>query len=124
MAQKALAASPLNTASTPATAAPTPRKAAASEPGDIQVINNYATLHARTDYIDHDDGRKRYLLRMWMNLPDSVQLSPDFAAFVRRGIPALKKAAAPGARPRIPPRRSAAPSARAPRGRPAHPYRR
>jgi alpha-ketoglutarate-dependent taurine dioxygenase len=63
------------------------------EPGDIQVINNYATLHARTDYIDHDDGRKRYLLRMWINLPDSVQLSPDFAAFVRRGIPALKEAA-------------------------------
>lgn len=63
------------------------------EPGDIQVINNYTTLHARTDYIDHDDGRKRYLLRMWINLPDSVQLSPDFAAFVRRGIPALKKAA-------------------------------
>lgn len=63
------------------------------EPGDIQVINNYATLHARTDYVDHDDGRKRYLLRMWINLPESVQLSPDFAAFVRRGIPALKKAA-------------------------------
>lgn len=63
------------------------------EPGDIQIINNYATLHARTDYIDHDDGRKRYLLRMWMNLPDNVQLSEDFAAFVRRGIPALKKAA-------------------------------
>ena len=62
-------------------------------PGDIQIINNYATLHARTDYIDHDDGRKRYLLRMWLNLPDSVQLSPDFAAFVRRGIPAQKKAA-------------------------------
>ncbi|HSW17207.1 MAG TPA: TauD/TfdA family dioxygenase [Ramlibacter sp.] len=63
------------------------------EPGDIQIINNYATLHARTDYVDHDDGRKRYLLRMWINLPDNVQLSPDFAAFVRRGIPALKKAA-------------------------------
>ncbi len=63
------------------------------EPGDIQVINNYATLHARTDYVDHDDGRKRYLLRMWMNLPDSAQLSPDFAAFVRRGIPAQKEAA-------------------------------
>ena len=58
------------------------------EPGDIQIINNYMTLHARTDYVDHDDGRKRYLLRMWINLPDSVQLSPDFAQFVRRGIPA------------------------------------
>jgi hypothetical protein len=30
---------------------------------------------------------------MWINLDDSVQLSPDFAAFVRRGIPALAKAA-------------------------------
>lgn len=57
------------------------------EPGDIQIINNYMTLHSRTHYIDHDDGRKRYLLRMWINLPDSVQLSPDFAQFVRRGIP-------------------------------------
>lgn len=63
------------------------------EPGDIQVINNYITLHSRSNYLDHDDGRKRYLLRMWINLPDSVQLSPDFAAFVRRGIPALKAAA-------------------------------
>lgn len=63
------------------------------EPGDIQIINNYITLHARSNYFDHDDGRKRYLLRMWINLEDSVQLSPDFASFVRRGIPALKQAA-------------------------------
>lgn len=63
------------------------------EPGDIQIINNYVTLHSRSNYIDHDDGRKRYLLRMWINLPDSVQLSPDFAAFVRRGIPAQTVAA-------------------------------
>lgn len=65
------------------------------EPGDIQIINNYITLHARTNYIDHDDGRKRYLLRMWINLPNSVQLSEDFASFVRRGIPAQKKVAQP-----------------------------
>ena len=63
------------------------------EPGDIQLINNYATLHSRTDYVDHDDGRKRYLLRMWINLPDHVQLSRDFATFVRRGIPAGRVAA-------------------------------
>lgn len=61
------------------------------EPGDIQIINNYITLHSRTHYIDHPDGRKRYLLRMWINLENSVQLSPDFAAFVRRGIPAQNK---------------------------------
>ncbi|MDP3925798.1 MAG: TauD/TfdA family dioxygenase, partial [Hydrogenophaga sp.] len=50
------------------------------EPGDIQIINNYITLHSRSNYFDHDDGRKRYLLRMWINLEDSVQLSPDFAS--------------------------------------------
>lgn len=57
------------------------------EPGDIQIINNYITLHSRTDYLDHEDGRKRYLLRMWVNQPDSTQLSDGFAAYVRRGIP-------------------------------------
>ncbi|NPT43108.1 TauD/TfdA family dioxygenase [Paraburkholderia sp. 1N] len=61
------------------------------EPGDIQVINNFATLHSRSEYFDHEDGRKRYLLRMWVNLENSVQLSPDFAEFVRRGIPAAPK---------------------------------
>ena len=60
------------------------------EPGDIQIINNYITLHSRSNYIDHDDGRKRYLLRMWLNLPDNVQLSKGFADFVRRGIPARR----------------------------------
>lgn len=63
------------------------------EPGDIQIINNYITLHSRSNYFDHEDGRKRYLLRMWINLEDSFQLSPDFAAFVRRGIPAIKQTA-------------------------------
>lgn len=63
------------------------------EPGDIQIINNFITLHSRTHYFDHDDGRKRYLLRMWINLHNSIQLSPDFAAFVRRGIPAQNKKA-------------------------------
>ncbi len=62
------------------------------EPGDIQIINNYMTLHSRSSYIDHDDGRKRYLLRMWINLMDGAQLSPDFASFVRRGIPAKRQA--------------------------------
>lgn len=61
------------------------------EKGDIQMINNYITIHSRTNYIDHEDGRKRYLLRMWINQPDSVQLSEGFAALVRRGIPAQQK---------------------------------
>jgi hypothetical protein len=56
------------------------------EPGDIQIINNFRTLHSRSEYIDHDDGRKRYLLRMWINMHQGSPLSPEFAAYVRRGI--------------------------------------
>ena len=44
------------------------------------------------------NGRNKKAVKVWdkrefKNLDDSVQLSPDFAAFVRRGIPALAKAA-------------------------------
>lgn len=63
------------------------------EKGDIQIINNYITLHSRSNYIDWEDGRKRFLLRMWINLPNSVQLSEGFAGLVRRGIPAKPTAA-------------------------------
>lgn len=65
------------------------------EPGDIQIINNYITLHARTNYIDAKEGPKRFLLRMWINLTNHVQLSPDFAEFVRRGIPATPSSSKP-----------------------------
>ncbi len=34
-------------------------------PGDIQLINNYVTLHSRTAYRD-GPGRKRHLLRVWI----------------------------------------------------------
>ena len=41
------------------------------EPGDIQFLNNRTVLHARTDYVDHDDPRqKRHLFRVWMMVPD------------------------------------------------------
>jgi hypothetical protein len=39
--------------------------------GDIQLINNHTTLHARTAYEDHDEpGRQRHLLRMWIAVSD------------------------------------------------------
>jgi alpha-ketoglutarate-dependent taurine dioxygenase len=56
------------------------------EPGDIQIINNFRTLHSRSEYIDHEDGRKRLLLRMWINMHHGSPLSLEFAAYVRRGI--------------------------------------
>jgi len=39
------------------------------EPGDIQLLSNHTNLHARTDYVDHeDDAEKRHLLRLWLSL--------------------------------------------------------
>jgi hypothetical protein len=47
------------------------------KPGDIQVGNNYGTLHSRTKYQDHaDPALKRHLLRTWLTLPNGRQL-PD-----------------------------------------------
>lgn len=38
--------------------------------GDIQFLNNRTILHARTDYIEHDDpALKRHLLRLWLMIP-------------------------------------------------------
>ena len=37
------------------------------QPGDIQFINNYHVLHARTAFEDHPEpGRKRFLKRLWL----------------------------------------------------------
>jgi hypothetical protein len=40
------------------------------EPGDIQLISNHATLHARTAYEDGAGPEKRHLLRLWLSLRD------------------------------------------------------
>jgi hypothetical protein len=41
------------------------------EPGDIQLLNNFVTFHARTDFVDADDpAKKRHMLRLWLQLPD------------------------------------------------------
>ena len=39
------------------------------ERGDMQFINNYTTLHSRTEYIDHDDKKqRRHLVRLWLRM--------------------------------------------------------
>jgi alpha-ketoglutarate-dependent taurine dioxygenase len=41
------------------------------EPGDIQLISNHFTLHARTAYEDGDaPAQRRHLLRLWLSLRD------------------------------------------------------
>ncbi len=66
------------------------------DPGDIQILNNHVTLHARTHFDDHDEpDRKRHLLRMWLSMPNTRPLSPELgqiykdrrAGAVRGGFP-------------------------------------
>jgi hypothetical protein len=46
-------------------------------PGDMQILNNHVTLHARTHYEDYEEpDRKRHLLRMWLSMPNTRPLSP------------------------------------------------
>jgi hypothetical protein len=48
--------------------------------GDIQFLNNYLVLHARTDYEDWPEPeRKRDLLRLWLTVRRSLDLPDDFA---------------------------------------------
>ncbi len=46
--------------------------------GDIQLLNNHAILHSRTDFEDFEEpDRKRHLLRLWLRTPGYAEL-PDF----------------------------------------------
>ncbi len=44
------------------------------EPGDLQFANNYAVLHSRNDFEDHDDpAQRRRLLRLWLKMPNAAR---------------------------------------------------
>ena len=56
------------------------------QPGDIQLLNNHTTLHSRTGYEDHDEPeKKRFLLRLWLNVPNGRPLAPAFADRLNSG---------------------------------------
>ena len=49
------------------------------EPGDIQLLNNHVTYHARTAFEDDESaGRDRLLYRLWLSMPNSRPLPPGF----------------------------------------------
>lgn len=51
------------------------------KPGDIVLLNNFVTLHRRTEFEDDDDpDRRRHLLRLWLAMPNSRPLDPMFRA--------------------------------------------
>jgi hypothetical protein len=56
------------------------------EPGDLQFANNYAVLHSRTDFEDHEDtATRRRMLRLWLKMPNARELAPEFPG--RNGFP-------------------------------------
>ncbi|WP_165793668.1 TauD/TfdA family dioxygenase [Hyphococcus luteus] len=56
------------------------------QPGDIQIVNNYSVLHARTAYEDYEDPSQwRLLLRLWLNTP-AAKPPESIARFTRRGF--------------------------------------
>ncbi len=62
------------------------------EPGDLQLANNYAVLHSRTEFVDHEDlAQRRRMLRLWLKMPNARALAPEFPG--RNGFPAPAEAA-------------------------------
>ncbi|MBT5267121.1 MAG: TauD/TfdA family dioxygenase [Rhodospirillaceae bacterium] len=45
------------------------------QPGDIQIANNFAVLHARDPFDDFDEpDQKRHMIRLWLGLPEGRTL--------------------------------------------------
>ena len=56
------------------------------QPGDIQLLNNHSILHGRRAFEDFaEPGRRRLLLRMWINLDAGRPLDPAFANRMNTG---------------------------------------
>ena len=59
------------------------------QPGDMQLLNNHTTLHSRTEFVDHEDiRRKRLLYRLWLAPPDGRRLPTSWKPFFRSIEPA------------------------------------
>ncbi|WP_201741926.1 TauD/TfdA family dioxygenase [Mangrovicoccus ximenensis] len=64
------------------------------EPGDLQFANNYAVLHSRNAFQDHDaPEERRKLLRLWLKMPGARRLAPEFPG--RNGFPLPARQAEP-----------------------------
>ncbi|MGY8640205.1 MAG: TauD/TfdA family dioxygenase [Verrucomicrobiales bacterium] len=51
------------------------------EPGDILLMNNWVNLHRRSAFEDHEtEADKRCLFRIWLSMPNSRPLDPQFEA--------------------------------------------
>ena len=49
------------------------------QPGDILFLNNWVTLHRRSEFEDYEEEeKKRHILRIWLSVPNSRPLDPLF----------------------------------------------
>jgi hypothetical protein len=48
--------------------------------GDLQLIDNFRILHARTAFSNPEVERARLLLRLWLATPDSPELPPEYSS--------------------------------------------
>lgn len=57
-------------------------------PGDLQLMNNHAAIHSRTEFEDHEDpAQRRLLFRLWLAPPDSHRLPEGFRDAFKRTEP-------------------------------------
>jgi hypothetical protein len=50
--------------------------------GDLQLLNNYVTLHSRTPFEDFDEpDQRRHLLRLWLAVPSSQPLPSQWEEY-------------------------------------------
>lgn len=62
------------------------------EPGEIQLLNNHVTFHARTAYEDHAEPERRRLLhRVWLAMPNSRPLPPSYEVLFRDIRPGARR---------------------------------
>jgi hypothetical protein len=56
-------------------------------PGDVQLLNNFVTLHARRGYEDWpEESRRRHLLRLWLTDSRGRPVLPELRAGEYSGI--------------------------------------
>jgi hypothetical protein len=56
------------------------------EPGDMQFLNNYVTLHTRSAYEDHEDpAQKRLLWRLWL-MNDDLRSRTGYSMQWQQGV--------------------------------------
>ncbi len=54
------------------------------QPGDMQILSNFTTLHSRTNFLDHESTeQKRLLFRLWLTPPDAPQLPASWKPLFR-----------------------------------------